>query len=264
MNKNDPDIQNVIKVKHLKNYLGNQWVHEDVNFTVERGEIFCIVGLSGAGKTTALRSILNLLKPTSGEINVLGVDILNCTDEDIDMVRRRCGTLFQQSALFSSMTLLENVMFPLNEFTDFSEKIITELALLKISMVGLSTNTATMMPAELSGGMKKRAALARAIALDPDILFLDEPTTGLDPQGAEALDDLILHLRDNLGLTVMIVTHDLDTLWHIADKVCFLAHGQSLAVMTMDELVKYEHPTIQTYFSGPRGKLRRGGRSSPG
>lgn len=249
--------QKIVSVNNLRNYLGGQWVHEDVSFDVKAGEIFCIVGPSGAGKTTIMRSILKLQQPTAGSIEALGVDVINSSESDIETLRRRWGVLFQHAAMFSSMTLLENVMFPLNEFTQYDDATKTELAYLKISMVGLPTGAAKLLPNELSGGMKKRGALARAIALDPTILFLDEPTTGLDPQGAEALDDLILYLRDNLGLTVIIVTHDIDTLWHIADRVCFLAHGQSLAVLPMNELVEFDHPTIQNYFSGPRGLLRR-------
>lgn len=251
------DSQDIIQVSHLKNYLGNQWVHKDVNFTVKKGEIFCIVGPSGCGKTTVLRSIVKLLTPTAGDINVLGTDIINSNEDELEHLRRYWGVLFQHAALFSSLNLLENVMFPLNEFTEFSKKIKTELALLKISMVGLPQSAAARMPSELSGGMKKRGALARAIALDPTILFLDEPTTGLDPQGAEALDDLVLHLRDNLGLTIVIVTHDLDTLWHIADRVCFLAEGETIATLPMDELLEFDHPIVQSYFSGPRGQLRK-------
>lgn len=251
------DDGSIISVQHLKNIFNGVPVHKDVNFQVKRGEVFSIVGPSGCGKTTVLRSILKLITPTSGHIRVLGVDVLKCDLEQTSDLRKRWGMLFQQSALFSSLTLLENVMFPLQEFTNLHPTLIKELAHIKIRQAGLPADAAQRLPSELSGGMKKRGALARAIALDPDIVFLDEPTAGLDPKASEALDDLILHLRDNLGLTVVMVTHDLDSLWNITDRVCFLAEGETVAVLPMDELVEHPNSIIQSYFSGPRGQLRK-------
>lgn len=251
------DSTPIITVNHLKNYLGNQWVHEDVSFTVNTGDIFCFVGPSGCGKTTVLRSVLGLIKPAGGDIKVLGTDTLNCTIDEANILRKKWGMLFQHGALFSSMTVLENVMFPMREFTNLSQPFMRELALLKIKLAGLPLSAASLLPGELSGGMQKRGALARALAMDPQILFLDEPTAGLDPKSAEALDELIKNLRDNLDLTVVLVTHDLDTLWTIADKVCFLADGKVVASSPMKELAKHEDPRIQAYFSGPRGQLRQ-------
>lgn len=252
------DNDTIIDIRHLKNYFGDKCVHKDVSIQVKKGEIYCIVGPSGCGKTTVLRSILQLINPTGGSIRVFGIDLLKCDLRTTTRLRTRWGVLFQQSALFSSMSVLENVMFPMQEFYALDKNIMRELASIKLSMTGLSPNAAHLLPSELSGGMKKRAALARAIALDPEIVFLDEPTSGLDPKGAEALDKLVLHLRDNLGLTIVMVTHDLDTLWQISDRVCFLAEGEALAQLPMKELVKHSHPIIQTYFSGTRGQLHRG------
>lgn len=247
----------IITVEHLKNYLGDRWVHKDISFTVKTGEIFCFVGPSGCGKTTVLRSILGLIHPAGGNINVLGIDLLNCSAEQANSLRKEWGMLFQHGALFSSMTVLENVMFPMQEFSNLNPAMMRELAMLKIKLVGLPLSAANLLPGELSGGMQKRGALARALAMDPKILFLDEPTAGLDPQGAEALDELIKNLRNSLDLTVVLVTHDLDTLWTIADKVCFLADGTAVASSSMQELVQHDDPRIQHFFSGPRGQLRQ-------
>ncbi|SPX61784.1 putative ABC transport system ATP-binding protein [Legionella feeleii] len=182
----------VIEIKGLKNYLGGQWVHSDVNLTVKKGEILAIIGGSGSGKTTILRSLLMLLKPTEGSLKVFGQDIANLTNAKADALRRRWGMLFQHSALFSAMTVLENIVFPMQEFTTLDTKFMEHLAMLKISLVGLPKEAAGKYPSELSGGMQRRAAAARAIAMDPELLFLDEPTTGLDPRSARQFDELIL------------------------------------------------------------------------
>lgn len=241
--------QAVIAIKGLKNYLGGNWVHKDLNLTVNPGEIFAVVGGSGSGKTTLLRCILMLQQPTAGSIKVCGNDVLNLTPAQAFKVRRLWGVMFQQGALFSSLTVLENVMFPLRVFTDLPKTMQEKIALLKISLVGLPLDAATKYSAQLSGGMIKRAALARAIALDPDILFLDEPTSGLDPKSALELDDLIVSLRDGLGLTVVVVTHDAELLWRISDRVGFLGEGKLLAASPIATLVKDPHPLIQQYFS---------------
>lgn len=248
----------IIEVSGLKNYLGGRWVHDGLNLTINRGEILAIIGGSGCGKTTLLRAILMLLRPTAGSIKVLDVDVTNCTPAEALSVQKRWGILFQNNALFSSLTLLENVLFPIQEFAHLSPSMQREIGLLKIVLAGLDVESANKYPAELSGGMQKRAALARAIALDPELLFLDEPTSGLDPNSAGDLDQLIIQLRQSLGITFVIVTHDLDTLWTVPDRVAFLGEGKVLAALPMAELVKDPHPLIQEYFSGPRAAVRRG------
>lgn len=239
----------VIEIKGLKNYLGGQWVHSDVNLTIEKGEIFAIIGGSGSGKTTILRSLLMLLKPTAGTLKVFGQDLSTLSDDQSNRLRQRWGMLFQHSALFSAMNVVENIMFPMQEFTDLDKKFMEELALLKISLVGLPKEAASKFPAELSGGMQRRAAAARAIAMDPELLFLDEPTTGLDPRSARLFDELILFLRKALSLTVVMVSHDLESLKGISDRIAFIGDGKVLCVGTLDELKKNPHPMIADYFS---------------
>ena len=246
----------VIEISKLKNNLGGQWVHNGLDLTVNKREILAIVGGSGSGKTTLLRSILMLRQPTSGTIRVFGTEMTQCTLAQSLAVRRRWGVLFQYNALFSSLTIQENVLFPLRTFTHLPVSLAQQLANLKIVMAGLNVEVGSRYPSELSGGMQKRAGLARAISLDPELLILDEPTTGLDPQSAEALDELILQLREGLGLTVVMVTHDLDSLWRVTDRVAFLGEGKVLATLPMSELVKDPHPLIQAYFSGYRGKRK--------
>jgi phospholipid/cholesterol/gamma-HCH transport system ATP-binding protein len=239
----------VIEIKGLKNYLGGQWVHEDVNLEVEKGEIVAIIGGSGSGKTTILRSLLMLLKPMAGCLKIFGEDISTLTAHQIDALRRRWGVLFQHSALFSTMTVLENIMFPMQEFTSLNKKFMTELAMLKVSLVGLAKEAAGKFPAELSGGMQRRAAAARALAMDPELLFLDEPTTGLDPHSARQFDELILFLRDALQLTIVMITHDLESLKNTTDRIAFVGEGKILAFSPIDELMKNSHPLIADYFS---------------
>jgi len=243
-------LQPVIEIKNLTNRLGGQAVQNGLNLSVSRGEIIGIIGGSGSGKTTLLRTILMLLRPTAGSIKVFGTDVTQCSATEADIVRRRWGVLFQQNALFSSLSVLENVQFPLRTFTRLPLNIQEQIALLKIAMSGLPQSAAVKSPAELSGGMAKRAALARAIALDPELLFLDEPTAGLDPKSAAEFDTLILNLRHGLGLTVMIITHDMDSLSRVADKVAFLGEGKVLALAPLAEVMKDPHPLIQDYFSG--------------
>lgn len=249
---------NVIEVSHLKNHLGDRWVHNGLNLTVKRGEIIAIIGSSGCGKTTLLRTILMLRKATSGNIKVFDTDIVKCTSAQAKAVRARWGVMFQSSALFSSLTVQENIVFPMREYARLTYTMQNELALLKMALVGLELDAAVKYPSELSGGMQKRAALARAIALDAELLFLDEPTAGLDPKSAGALDELVLHLRSSLGLSFVIVTHDLDTLWRVPDRVVFMGEGVVLAAKPMAELVKDPHPEIQSYFSGVRTQQYQG------
>jgi phospholipid/cholesterol/gamma-HCH transport system ATP-binding protein len=242
----------VIRVRGLKNYLGKAWVHQDVNFDIYRGEVVAIIGASGCGKTTLLRSLLLLQEPAAGEIMLFGENLLTARGQQKSRLRRRWGMMFQSSALFSSMDVLENVMFPMDENLSLTRLKKQELAQLKLRMCGLSVEVGSQFPSELSGGMQKRAALARAIALDPELLFLDEPSAGLDPESAASLDSHLMHLRDTMGLTQVMVTHDLDTLWSVPDRVMFLGEGKVLALCSMHELVKHQHPMIQAYFSNIR------------
>lgn len=249
--------ENVIEVEHLRTELGGHLVHKDINLSVRRGEIIGVVGGSGSGKTTLMRQMLGLMHPASGAIRVFGQDINKSTPEQLLAIQRRWGVLFQENALFSSFTLLENVSFPLKEHTSLDPESIRELAMLKILMTGLPADAAGKLPAELSGGMQKRAGIARALVLDPELIFLDEPTSGLDPYTADAFDELVLQLQSTMGLTIVIITHDLDSLWKIATRVAFLGKGQVVCVDTMDRLIKNENPMIQQFFNGPRGKAAR-------
>ncbi|MCE3043658.1 ABC transporter ATP-binding protein [Legionella sp. 16cNR16C] len=238
----------VIEVTGLKNKLGGHWVHKNVNLTVNQGEILAIIGGSGSGKTTILRSLLMLLKPTEGEIKIFGQDISTLSVRKANTLRQRWGMLFQHSALFSAMTVLENITFPMREFTAMDKQFMEKLAMLKLSLVGLPEESASKYPSELSGGMQRRAAAARAIAMDPELLFLDEPTTGLDPRGARQFDELILFLRKTLNLTVVMISHDLESL-KSTDRVAFIGNGEVLAVEPLKELMKNPHPLIAEYFS---------------
>lgn len=249
--------QSIIEVSHVKVRLGDEWVQKDVSLSVKKGEILGIVGGSGSGKTTLLREILMLQKPNAGSIKVFGYEVTTATPDISLAIQRRWGVLFQQNALFSSLSVLENVAFPLRESIDLSDKIIRELALLKILLVGLPRDAAIKYPAELSGGMQKRAALARAIALDPELVMLDEPTAGLDPESASGLDELILNLQVTMGLTIVIITHDVDSLWRVTDRVAFLGEGKVLCVDAMNNLAKNPHSSIQRFFQGPRGRVAK-------
>lgn len=248
--------ENIIVINALSNFLGGNWVHKNLSLQINRGEIYAIVGGSGSGKTTLLRSILMLQPPTSGTINVFNTPLHQASAKQALKIRRRWGMLFQHGALFSSLTVLENVAFPLREFTQLSSKLITEIAMMKIALTGLPSDAAHKLPGDLSGGMLKRAALSRALALDPELLFLDEPTSGLDPQGAGAFDELIVGLKAALNLTIVMVSHDLDSLWDTTDRVAFLGEGRVLAQQPIEELVHNTEPLIANYFKGSRGQLR--------
>jgi phospholipid/cholesterol/gamma-HCH transport system ATP-binding protein len=249
----EPDT--VIEVHGLKNCFGEQIVHEDLDVEVRQGEIFGVVGGSGTGKSVLMRSIIGLQEPAAGEVRVFGEPIWERDESALQGIRKRWGVLFQGAALFSTLTVAENVEVPLREFYPrLSEKLLDEIAAYKIVMSGLAPEAGPKFPAELSGGMRKRAGIARALALDPELLFLDEPTAGLDPIGASAFDQLIVELRDRLGLTVFLITHDLDTLYAICDRVAVLADGKVIAVGTIPELLALDHEWIQEYFRGPRGR----------
>ncbi|HVE44966.1 MAG TPA: ATP-binding cassette domain-containing protein [Gammaproteobacteria bacterium] len=244
----------IIEIKGLKTYLGGRWVHNGLDLSVKKGEVLALVGGSGSGKTTVLRAVLGLLEPTAGSIRIFNEELTTASPETRLAIQKRWGVLFQQNALFSSLNLLKNVSFPLYEHTQVDPETIQELALLKIMMAGLSVEDAVKFPAELSGGMQKRGGLARAIVLDPEILFLDEPTAGLDPTTAAGFDDLILNLQSTMGLTIVMVTHDVDSLWKVANRVAFLGEGKVLCVDTMPKLVQHTHPDIQAFFQGARGR----------
>ncbi len=248
----------VIEVAGVSTRFGDARIHEDISLTVHRGEIFALAGGNGSGKSTLLREIVMLQRPTGGSIRLFGTDLASAGDDERDALLRRCGVMFQYGALFSSLSVAENIAVPLKERTPLGRKTIGEIAEIKIALVGLPPESAAKHPNELSGGMRKRAAMARAIALDPEILFLDEPSSGLDPVSAEGIDDLILHLRALLGLTVFMVTHDLDSLWRVTDRVAILGGGRILGVGTMDELSRLEDPLVNPYFHGPRGRAARG------
>jgi phospholipid/cholesterol/gamma-HCH transport system ATP-binding protein len=244
----------IIKITNLSTKLGGQSVHTGLNLSIFPQEIIGIIGGSGSGKTTLLRAILMLLSPTTGSIEIFGKEVRRCTMQEANEIRHRWGVLFQQNALFSALTVLENIRFPLRTFAQFPPEMEEKLALLKIAMSGLPQEAAMKYPAELSGGMAKRAGLARAIALDPELLFLDEPTAGLDPKSAAEFDTLILKLHKGLGLTVMVITHDMHSLARIATKVAFLGEGKVLAVAPLKELMQNPHPMIQAYFAGEEKK----------
>ncbi|EKD71260.1 MAG: ABC transporter, ATP binding protein [uncultured bacterium] len=245
----------VIEVKNLDTQLGGSWIHRKLNLTVNRGEIFGIVGGSGSGKTTLIREMLGLTQPTSGSIKIFGQEVINATSEKLLEIQKRWGVLFQQNALFSSLTLVENVAFPLKEHTLLDDETIHDLSILKILMAGLPEDAAAKYPAELSGGMQKRAGIARAIILDPELIFLDEPTAGLDPNTAAGFDELILNLQRTMGLTIVMVTHDIDSLWTVTNRVAFLGEGRVLCVDPIAKLVKNTNKLIQDFFGGPRGRV---------
>jgi phospholipid/cholesterol/gamma-HCH transport system ATP-binding protein len=252
-----PSADALIEIRGLNTRFGAAVVHQDVDMTVYPGQIFALVGGSGSGKSTLLREVILLQRPVSGSIRVFGREVVGLSDEQVLPLRRRWGVMFERGALFSSLTVTENVGMVLQEHTELSERLINEIAAVKIALTGLPADAGPKYPSELSGGMRKRAALARALALDPELLFLDEPTAGLDPLSASGIDELIRNLRGALGLTVMMVTHDLDLLWRAADRVAVLGRGHIVGVGTMAELSQSEDPLIREYFYGPRGRAAR-------
>ncbi|HEU4684217.1 MAG TPA: ATP-binding cassette domain-containing protein [Nitrospira sp.] len=243
----------VIEISHVTTRFGDTLVHDDVSLEVRRGEVFAIAGGNGSGKSTLLREMLGLMTPSAGTIRLLGTDSRSLESQDGE-IHRRFGVMFQHGALFSSLSLAENVAVPLREHTAISSALIREIVGVKIGMVGLPPESVGRHPSQLSGGMRRRAALARAIVMDPEVLFLDEPTAGLDPMMAGGFDDLILRLKDALGLTIVMVTHDLDSLWRIADRVAILGNGTIHGIGSMPELSGSDDPMVRDYFYGPRGR----------
>ncbi len=260
MSKNVPSQPDapVIEVSHVRTQFDDAVVHEDVSLTIRRGEIFAIAGGSGCGKSVLLREIIGLQAPTAGTLRLFGVDSGAFRGGHAHRVYRRFGVMFQHGALFSSMTLAENVAVPLREHTELTESTIDQIVAVKIASVGLPADSGAKYPSELSGGMRKRGALARALAMDPELLFLDEPTAGLDPMSSAGIDELIVKLKTLLGLTVVMVTHDLDLLWRVADRVAVLGQGRVLGVGTMAELAGSQEPGVRDYFHGPRGRAAAG------
>jgi phospholipid/cholesterol/gamma-HCH transport system ATP-binding protein len=251
----DTGADPIISVRGLRNAFGEAVIHDGLDLDVRRGEILGVVGGSGTGKSVLMRAIIGLQTPSAGEVHVFGEPTIGREETEAVEIRKRWGVLFQGGALFSTLTVAENVQVPLREFyPDLRQSLLDEIASYKVVMTGLPSDAGPKFPAELSGGMKKRAGLARALALDPELLFLDEPTAGLDPIGAAAFDGLTKSLQRTLGLTVFLITHDLDTLYAICDRVAVLADKKVIAVGTIDELLALDHPWIEEYFKGPRGR----------
>ncbi|WP_256663654.1 ABC transporter ATP-binding protein [Pseudomonas sp. gcc21] len=244
----------LVEVRGLVNRFGSQVIHENLDLDIHRGEIIGVIGGSGTGKSVLLRSIIGLKPPDAGSVKVFGQDLTRLDAKQRSHMERRFGVLFQRGALFSSLTVSENVAVPLIEHAGLSRNDAEHLACMKLALAGLPPNAGSKYPSELSGGMIKRAALARALALDPDILFLDEPTAGLDPIGAAAFDQLIKTLRDAMGLSVFLVTHDLDTLYAICDRVAVLSERRVLVADCLERVAATDNPWIQDYFHGPRGR----------
>ena len=249
------DGEHPISIRGLTNAFGDFVVHDEIDLDVNRGEILGVVGGSGTGKSVLMRSVIGLQVPQGGCIEVFGKDITEAEPDEVIGVRNRWGVLFQGGALFSTLTVAENVQVPLKQYyPELSQELLDEIARYKTVLTGLPAEAASKFPSELSGGMRKRAGLARALSLDPELLFLDEPTAGLDPIGANKFDELLRELTDTLGLTVFLITHDLDTLYAICDRVAVLADKKVVAVGTIPELLETDHPWIQEYFNGPRSR----------
>lgn len=248
----EPDV--VISLRGIRTQFGDNVVHDELDLDVFRGEVLGVVGGSGTGKSVLLRTIVGLIRPRAGSVTMFGIDALGASEEERAMIDRRTGVMFQDGALFSSLTVRENIEVPLHAIAGLTPELRRALADLKISMSGLEWVAGDQYPSELSGGMRKRAGLARALALDPEVVFLDEPTAGLDPIGASAFDALIKGLSQQMGLTVFLVTHDLDTLHATCDRIAVLAEKRVLVTGTMEEMLKVDHPWVHEYFHGPRAR----------
>jgi len=244
----------VIEIRNLSTRFGDHVVHDGLDLQVRRAEIFALVGGSGSGKSTLLREMIMLHRPDAGMIRVLGADVQSLDERDALALRQRLGVMFQHGGLFGSLSVRENIGLPLREHTRLEDALIDEIAAWKLELTGLAPETGLQYPPELSGGMLKRASLARALALDPELLFLDEPTAGLDPTSAGGVDELVKKLRDLFGLTIVMISHDLDLLWQVVDRVAVLGEGKVQGVGSMSELAQMDHPLIRQYFDGPRGR----------
>ncbi|ABC91128.1 probable ABC transporter, ATP-binding protein [Rhizobium etli CFN 42] len=244
----------VLSARDVTVAFGSKVVLDNLNLDIYRGEILGFVGASGTGKSVLMRTVLRLLPRRSGTIKILGQDFDELNEPQRNALDMRLGVLFQQGALFSSLTVKENIQVPMREYLDLPRSLMDELAHLKIRMVGLAADAADKYPSELSGGMIKRAALARALALDPELVFLDEPTSGLDPIGAAEFDELIANLRDSLGLTVYMVTHDLDSLFSVCDRIAVLGKKRVMVEGTIDDMLAYDDPWVRAYFKGKRAR----------
>ncbi|MGL1922150.1 MAG: ATP-binding cassette domain-containing protein [Hyphomicrobiales bacterium] len=253
MMTNSTNIPPIIEIENLRSQFGDNVVHDNLNLSIKRGSITGIVGGSGTGKSVLLRTMTGLKTPEAGKVRVLGVEPFSESTGGVGLARK-WGVLFQDGALFSSLSALDNIMLPMKEQLGIKRAFAHELAYMKLHLVGLDESVGRLMPSDLSGGMRKRVALARALALDPDILFLDEPTAGLDPIGAAKFDDLLLELTNALGISVVMITHDLDSIFKICDYVAVLADAQVIVEDTLDNVLKFDHPWVQEYFSGPRGR----------
>jgi phospholipid/cholesterol/gamma-HCH transport system ATP-binding protein len=261
-NPTQQTVETVVEMRHVATSFGEHVVHTDINLSIHRAEIFAIIGGSGSGKSTILREMILLQRPNSGSVQILGIDLKDINDDDALTLRKRWGVMFQHGGLFGSLTVKENVGLPLREHTQLSEPLIDEIAAAKLAMTGLALMAGRQYPSELSGGMMKRASLARAMALDPELLFLDEPTAGLDPVSAAGVDELVTKLRDQFGLTIVMITHDLDLLWQVADRVAVLADGKVQAVDSMLGLSSNKNPAVKAFFDGPRGRSAQKRRAS--
>ena len=248
----------MISLRDVFTRFGDHVVHAGVNLEVRRAEVFAVIGGSGSGKSTLLREMILLQRPSAGSIRILGTDLDQITDDAAQALRLRWGVMFQHGGLFGSLTVLENIGLPLREHTSLKDALINDIAAWKLAMSGLAPEVGAQYPSELSGGMVKRASLARALALDPELLFLDEPTAGLDPDSAAGVDELVLQLRDQFGLTVVMITHDLDSLWRVADRVAVLGEGTVQGVGSMVELSTRDAPSIRLFFEGPRARAAQG------
>lgn len=244
----------VLEGHDLAMSFGHRSVFEGINLGVRQGEVLAIVGGSGSGKSTLMRQLALLLTPTRGSVTVFGTTVTDMDELSTNALRQRLGIMFQNGALFGDLTVLENVSVPLQEHTDLSLPLIEQLAMVKIALAGLEPDAAALYPSQLSGGMRKRAAVARGIALDPAVLFLDEPSSGLDPISADAMDELVLQLKDTLGLAVVLVTHDMDSLWRVADRILLLADGHVAAEGTIHELVDSGNEVARQFFHSRRGR----------
>ena len=248
------NASNVIEMRKVCTSFGTHSVHTDLDLDVRRGEIFAIVGGSGSGKSTLLREMIMLHRPTSGSIKVLGTDLQTISAEEAMVLRRRWGVMLQHGGLFGTLNVLDNIGLPLREHTRLDQSLINGVAAWKLTLSGLEPETGLQYPTELSGGMLKRASLARALAFDPELLFLDEPTAGLDPAGAAGIDALVHTLHELYRLTIVIITHDLDLLWQVTDRVAVLGEGKVVGLGSMVELAQMDHPIIREYVDGPRGR----------